>query len=57
MLTEAEIKRFIMVYEKDLYYVYNDVIYLCIREDTEGGTVLHYTPDALVGVYFEVAAL
>lgn len=43
-----------MEYKKDLYYIYNDVIYLCIRQDTENGTVLHFTPDALVGNYFEV---
>lgn len=43
-----------MLYEKDKYYIYNDVVYLCIREDAEGGTVLHFTPDALVGHYFEV---
>lgn len=45
-----------MQYEKDLYYIYNDVVYLCIREDTEGGTVLHFTPDHLIGNYFEVAS-
>lgn len=44
-----------MLYEKDLYYIYNDVVYLCIREDAEGGTVLHFTPDQLVGNYFEIA--
>jgi hypothetical protein len=43
-----------MLYEKDLYYIYNDVVYLCIREDAEDGTVLHFTPDQLVGNYFEV---
>lgn len=43
-----------MQYEKDLYYIYNDVIYRCIREDAEGGTVLQFTPDQLVGNYFEV---
>lgn len=43
-----------MEYKKDMYYIYNDVIYLCIRQDTENGTVLHFTPDALVGQYFEV---
>ena len=43
-----------MEYKKDLYYIYNDVIYLCIRQDTENGTVLHFTPDQLVGHYFEV---
>ena len=44
-----------MLYEKDKYYTYNDVIYLCIREDSEDGTVLHFTPDQLVGNYFEIA--
>lgn len=44
-----------MLYEKDKYYIYNDVIYLCIREDSEDGTVLHFTPDQLVGNYFEIA--
>lgn len=43
-----------MQYEKDKYYIYNKVVYLCIREDAEGGTVLHFTPDQLVGHYFEV---
>lgn len=43
-----------MLYEKDKYYVYNDIIYLCIREDAEGGTVLHFTPDQLTGNYFEI---
>lgn len=42
-----------MEYKKDLYYVYNDVVYLCIRQDTESGTVLQFTPDQLVGIYFE----
>lgn len=45
-----------MQYEKDLYYSYNGVIYLCIREDTEGGTVLQFTPDKLVGNYFEIVS-
>ena len=43
-----------MLYEKHRYYIYNGVIYLCIREDTEEGTVLQFTPDQLVGNYFEV---
>lgn len=42
-----------MLYVKDLYYIYNDVVYLCIRQDTEEGTMLYHTPDLLVGVYFE----
>lgn len=44
-----------MLYEKDKYYVYNDIIYFCIREDAEDGTVLQFTPDQLVGNYFEIA--
>ncbi len=43
-----------MLYEKDKYYIHNDVIYLCIREDSEDGTVLQFTPDQLVGNYFQV---
>lgn len=43
-----------MLYEKDKYYVYNDIVYLCIRADTDEGTILHFTPDQLVGQYFEV---
>ena len=45
-----------MQYEKDLYYIYNSVIYLCIRQDSEEGTVLQFTPDKLVGNYFETVA-
>ena len=42
-----------MRYYKDLYYKENDIIYLCIRDDTNGdGTVLHYLPSQLVGNYF-----
>ena len=47
-----------MCYFKDKYYLdeTNSKIYLCIRDDTNGnGTVLHFMPSALVGVYFEVA--
>lgn len=43
-----------MLYEKDKYYVYNDVIYLCVREEAEDGTTLQFTPDQLVGNYFEI---
>lgn len=43
-----------MLYEKDKYYVYNNIVYLCIREDTEGGTVLQFTPDQLIENYFEI---
>lgn len=44
-----------MRYKKDLYYKEDEVIYLCIRDDSEDniGTVLHYLPSALDGVYFE----
>ena len=47
-----------MTYFKDKYYLdeTNGKIYLCIRDDSNGnGTVLHFMPNALVGVYFEVA--
>lgn len=40
-------------YYKDKYYREGDAIYLCIREDTEDGTVLYYMPSQLVGNYFE----
>ena len=43
-----------MLYEKDKYYVYNDVVYLCIRADTDEGAVLQFTPDQLVNNYFEI---
>jgi hypothetical protein len=43
-----------MLYEKDKYYIHNNVIYLCIREDGEDGTILQFTPDQLVGNYFQV---
>ena len=48
-----------MCYFKDKYYLdeTNGKVYLCIRDDSNGnGTVLHFVPSALVGVYFEVAA-
>lgn len=47
-----------MCYLKDKYYLdeTNGKIYLCVRDDSNGnGTVLHFTPSALVGTYFEVA--
>ena len=47
-----------MTYFKDKYYLdeTNGKIYLCIRDDSNGnGTVLHFVPSALVGVYFEAA--
>lgn len=46
-----------MTYFKDKYYLdeTDGKIYLCIRDDSNGnGTTLHFTPSALVGVYFEV---
>lgn len=43
-----------MLYVKDLYYIYNNVLYRCTRQDTDKGTVLQFTPDQLVGHYFEV---
>lgn len=47
-----------MCYFKDKYYLdeTNGKVYLCTRDDSNGnGTVLHFVPNALVGVYFEVA--
>ena len=46
-----------MCYFKDKYYLdeTDGKIYLCTRDDSNGnGTVLHFVPSALVGVYFEV---
>ena len=46
-----------MRYYKDLYYADGDKIYLCTRDDNNGqGTILHYVPSQLVGIYFEEAA-
>jgi hypothetical protein len=47
-----------MTYCKDKYYLdeTDGKIYLCIRDDSNGnGTVLHFMPSALVGVYFTLA--
>ena len=47
-----------MCYFKDKYYLdeTNGKVYLCNRDDSNGnGTVLHFVPSALVGMYFEVA--
>lgn len=41
-------------YKKGLYYTEKSTVYLCIRQDTPDGTVLHYMPSQLVGTYFEV---
>lgn len=46
-----------MCYFKDKYYLdeTNGKVYLCTRDDSNGnGTVLHFMPSALVGIYFEV---
>ena len=46
-----------MTYFKDKYYLdeTDGKVYLCTRDDSNGnGTVLHYVPSALVGIYFEV---
>ena len=45
-----------MTYVKDLYYLdgSNGKTYICIRQDTAEGTVLHYLPHDLVGNYFNV---
>lgn len=45
-----------MCYIKGMYYIWDGIIYLCIRQDTENGTTLYCTPDALVGNYFSVVA-
>jgi hypothetical protein len=47
-----------MTYFKDKYYLDETTgkTYLCVRDDSNGnGTVLYYTPSALVGTYFELA--
>ena len=39
---------------KDKYYADSGKIYKCIRDDSNGqGTILHYVPSQLVGIYFE----
>lgn len=42
-----------LYYKEGLYYIENDIIYLCTRQDTENGTQLFHMPSALVGHYFE----
>ena len=43
-----------MRYYKDLYYADGGKTYKCIRDDSNGqGTILHYLPSQLVGIYFE----
>lgn len=47
-----------MTYFKDKYYLdeTDGKVYLCTRDDSNGnGTALHFTPSALVGVYFTLA--
>ena len=45
-----------MRYYKDLYYADGGKTYKCIRDDSNGqGTILHYVPSQLVGIYFEEA--
>jgi hypothetical protein len=47
-----------MTYFKDKYYLdeTDSNVYLCTRDDSNGnGTVLHFMPSALVGVYFALA--
>lgn len=41
-----------MVVYKDKYYTYNGTIYLCTRDS---GIALQYTPDQLIGHYFQLA--
>lgn len=43
-------------YYKDKYYSEGEAVYLCIRQDTEDGTVLYYMPSQLVGNYFEAVS-
>ena len=43
-----------MRYFKDKYYLDGGKTYKCIRDDSNGqGTILHYVPSQLVGIYFE----
>ena len=43
-----------MRYYKDKYYLDGEKTYKCTRDDSNGqGTVLHYLPSQLVGIYFE----
>lgn len=41
-------------YFKGKYYLENGVLYLCVRDDTGDGTVLHTLPSNLVDDYFKV---
>lgn len=41
-------------YFKDKYYLENDTLYLCVRDDTGDGTVLYTLPSTLVDDYFVI---
>lgn len=41
-----------MRYFKDKYYLEGNELYLCTRDDTGEGTILHYWPSVLIGTYF-----
>lgn len=41
-----------MRYFKGKYYLEDNDLYLCIRDDTGEGTILHYWPSVLIGNYF-----
>lgn len=41
-------------YFKDKYYLEGDTLYLCIRDDTNEGTVLYNMPSELLENYFTV---
>lgn len=41
-------------YFKDKYYLENDTLYLCVRDDTGDGTVLYTLPSTLIDDYFAV---
>lgn len=43
-----------MKYYYNKYYIENNILYRCIREDVVDGVVLQYTPSQLIGTYFEV---
>ena len=43
-----------MKYYYNKYYIENNILYRCIREDAVDGVVLQYTPSQLIGIYFEV---
>lgn len=43
-----------MKYYYNKYYIENNILYRCIREDAVDGVVLQYTPSQLIDIYFEV---